>query len=164
MEYHVQAINYNNFTIRVVDPGVNQHPNCSSLPRHFLSQYNFSVCCFSACSFHELLQWPAIVSTWILHGAIAGDLKAKDFEIGCHVKLVAPTSWWGLDTDKYSYTLMHRALVYGFEISWMRFACEEEDCGDHGSCYFDFDKQKSLVARFVLPSLGKRERNVVKEN
>ncbi|KAL2977365.1 hypothetical protein AAZX31_13G063100 [Glycine max] len=37
---------------------------------------------------------------------------------------------------------MHRALVYGFEISWMRFACEEEDCGDHGSCYFDFDKQK----------------------
>ncbi|KHN05169.1 hypothetical protein glysoja_028067 [Glycine soja] len=40
-KYHVQAINYNNFTIRVVDPGV-QQPNCSSLPRYFLSPTNFS--------------------------------------------------------------------------------------------------------------------------
>jgi hypothetical protein len=28
-KYHVQSINYNNFTIRLVDPGVQKH-NCSS--------------------------------------------------------------------------------------------------------------------------------------
>jgi len=41
-KYHVQAINYNNFTIRVVDPGVDQQTNCSSLPRYFLSRSNFT--------------------------------------------------------------------------------------------------------------------------
>ncbi|KAG5066026.1 hypothetical protein GLYMA_04G117100v4 [Glycine max] len=44
--------------------------------------------------------------------AIAGDLKAKDFQVGCHVKMVATTSWWGLNTIKLSYSLIHRALVY----------------------------------------------------
>ncbi|ESW33442.1 hypothetical protein PHAVU_001G069700 [Phaseolus vulgaris] len=39
--FHVQAINYNNFTIRVVDPGL-QQTNCSSLPRYFFSPSNFT--------------------------------------------------------------------------------------------------------------------------
>ena len=38
--YLVQSINYNNYTIRVVDPNI-QPTNCSSLP-HFLYPYNFS--------------------------------------------------------------------------------------------------------------------------
>jgi len=40
-KYHVEAINYDNFTIRVVDPGV-EKGSCSSLPRYFLSQSNFT--------------------------------------------------------------------------------------------------------------------------
>jgi len=39
-KYHVQSINYDNFTIRVVDPGVIES-NCSSLPRYSLSRSNF---------------------------------------------------------------------------------------------------------------------------
>ncbi|KAJ1394946.1 Serine-threonine/tyrosine-protein kinase, catalytic domain [Sesbania bispinosa] len=39
--YFHQAINYKNFTIRLVDPGI-QQDNCSSLPRYFLSQSNFT--------------------------------------------------------------------------------------------------------------------------
>ncbi|PON96845.1 GPCR kinase [Trema orientale] len=39
--YQVEAIHYNNQTIRVVDPGV-QKGNCSSLPLFSLSGYNFS--------------------------------------------------------------------------------------------------------------------------
>ncbi|TKY68568.1 Receptor protein kinase isoform X1 [Spatholobus suberectus] len=74
--------------------------------------------------------------------AMAGDLKAKDFKVGCYVKLVAPTSWWALDTDKFSYTEMHRALFYGFEISWMDFACHENHCGNSAQCYFDSSSQK----------------------
>ncbi|XP_019195136.1 PREDICTED: LEAF RUST 10 DISEASE-RESISTANCE LOCUS RECEPTOR-LIKE PROTEIN KINASE-like 2.1 isoform X2 [Ipomoea nil] len=40
-KYYVQSINYNNFTIRVVDPGV-QHNNICSFPRYALARYNFS--------------------------------------------------------------------------------------------------------------------------
>jgi len=43
--------------------------------------------------------------------AMAGDLIAEDFEVGCHVKLVALTSWWGLDTNTYSYDMMHTSAT-----------------------------------------------------
>ena len=39
-KYYVQSINYNNFTIRVADPGV-MESNCASLPRYSLSRSNF---------------------------------------------------------------------------------------------------------------------------
>ncbi|RZB70666.1 Rust resistance kinase Lr10 isoform B [Glycine soja] len=165
-KYHVQAINYNNFTIRVVDPGV-QQPNCSSLPRHFLSPANFSeIGCstevnsshlfrnrdswerafqhivFLNCR-HAVIDNEKYVETdpcikWHFSKgyiyAIAGDLIAKDFEVGCEVKLVAPTSWWGLDTNNSSYTQMHRALLYGFELSWINLACDDQ-CGN-SNCAF----------------------------
>lgn len=70
--------------------------------------------------------------------SIAGDLKAHDFEVGCHVKLVAFTSWWGLDTNNYSYTAMHTGLVYGFEISWMHLTCVKH-CRGNYDCYCHFD-------------------------
>ncbi|XP_061336779.1 LEAF RUST 10 DISEASE-RESISTANCE LOCUS RECEPTOR-LIKE PROTEIN KINASE-like 2.1 [Gastrolobium bilobum] len=41
-KYYVQAINYKNFTIRLVDPGIQESDNCSSIPRYFLSASNFS--------------------------------------------------------------------------------------------------------------------------
>ncbi|KAL2574394.1 hypothetical protein AAZV13_17G184600 [Glycine max] len=68
--------------------------------------------------------------------AIAGDLKAEDFQVGCHVKLVALTSWWGLDTNNYSYAAMHTGLVYGFEISWMRLICGQRCSSIYGFCYY----------------------------
>uniref|UniRef100_A0A0R0GUL3 Wall-associated receptor kinase galacturonan-binding domain-containing protein n=1 Tax=Glycine max TaxID=3847 RepID=A0A0R0GUL3_SOYBN len=170
-KYHVQAINYNNFTIRVVDPGV-QQPNCSSLPRYFLSPTNFSDSdnfyldryqiqnrcypwkrafqkhiIFLNCR-HAVIDNEKYVETdpcikWHSKGyiyAIAGDLIAKDFEVGCEVKLVAPTSWWGLDTNNSSYTQMHRALLYGFELSWINLACVDQ-CGNP-DCAFDAYSQK----------------------
>ncbi|XP_028787997.1 cysteine-rich receptor-like protein kinase 2 [Neltuma alba] len=39
--YRVAGINYNNHTIRLVDPGV-EEGNCSSLPRYLLSRSNFT--------------------------------------------------------------------------------------------------------------------------
>lgn len=40
-KYIVESINYNNETIRIVDPNI-QKGNCSSLPSYSLSYYNFS--------------------------------------------------------------------------------------------------------------------------
>jgi len=39
--YFVQSINYNNYTIRLVDPNI-QPTNCSSLPHFFLYRHNFT--------------------------------------------------------------------------------------------------------------------------
>ncbi|CAJ1972267.1 unnamed protein product [Sphenostylis stenocarpa] len=182
-KYLVQAINYNNFTIRVVDPGV-QQSNCSNIPRYFLSQSNFrdsyaytdmdayqtsqprlsnQTFYFNHDRFHTVNSEPVFehivfmncshpvsdnlkyVDTapcvnWHSKGymfAIAGDLISEDLEVGCHVKLVTLTSWWGLHAHKYSYTEIHKALVYGFEISWMIRACNDI-CGNlASSCNWD---------------------------
>ncbi|KAF7830686.1 LEAF RUST 10 DISEASE-RESISTANCE LOCUS RECEPTOR-LIKE PROTEIN KINASE-like 2.1 [Senna tora] len=40
-KYKVLGINYNNYTIRIVDPGI-QQDDCSSLPRYFFYRLNFS--------------------------------------------------------------------------------------------------------------------------
>ncbi|KAE8055687.1 hypothetical protein FH972_012513 [Carpinus fangiana] len=39
--FYVQEINYSEYTIRVVDPGIKKD-NISSIPRYFLNKYNFS--------------------------------------------------------------------------------------------------------------------------
>nr|XP_048330097.1 rust resistance kinase Lr10-like isoform X2 [Ziziphus jujuba var. spinosa] len=40
-KYHVRAINYNNYTIRLVDVNIDK-ANCSSVPPYTLSNYNFT--------------------------------------------------------------------------------------------------------------------------
>ncbi|CAJ2674625.1 unnamed protein product [Trifolium pratense] len=172
-KYHVQSINYNNFTIRLVDPGV-QESNCSSFPRNFLSRSNF--CDTYEAYNNEDCTVPYIASnrdsydlTIFKHivylncsrlvtnnpkyvntssclnsnsksnyiYAIAGDLIAKDFQVGCHVKFVAPTSWPGLQRNQeHSYEEMHKALVYGFEISWLGLICQNR-CGETMLCSFN---------------------------
>ncbi|KAL2318184.1 hypothetical protein Fmac_032060 [Flemingia macrophylla] len=175
-KYNVEAINYDNFTVRVVDPGLQQQ-NCSSLPRYFLSLSNFSDAIgysditdpyqasyridYSVdqvfqhivllnCS-HPVADNDKYVNSgscvkWESEGyiyAIAGDLIAEDFEVGCHVKLVTPTSWRGLHTHKLSYTTILEALLYGFDISWMAGACDHK-CGNlsaqRSDCQFDSSK------------------------
>jgi len=148
--FNVEAINYNNFTIRVVDPGL-QPTNCSSLPRYFLSPSNFThshtdtldmyetlyekyyydYIVFLNCS-HPVNGNRKYVDTggcvnWESKGyiyAVADDLLIEDLKVGCKVKLVAPTSWRGLHSNRYSYAMMHTALAYGFEISWLPLLCE----------------------------------------
>ncbi|KAL2963429.1 hypothetical protein AAZX31_17G201100 [Glycine max] len=180
-KYHVQAINYNNFTIRVVDPGVDQQTNCSSLPRYFLSRSNFTdtynyrynMDPYQAGEYSGRSKWDRLAFQHIVYMncsnpvtqngnyvdtasyvnwdskdkyiyAIAGDLQAEDFQVGCHVKLVALTSWWGLNINNYSYAAMHTGLVYGFEISWMRLICDQHCPSKHGCgyCYFDSVSQE----------------------
>ncbi|WJX10137.1 hypothetical protein P8452_00894 [Trifolium repens] len=40
-KYYVQEINYINYTVRIVDPGI-EEGNCSSIPHYFLTTSNFS--------------------------------------------------------------------------------------------------------------------------
>ena len=178
-KYHVQAINYKNYTVRVVDPAL-QHHNLSSLPLRFLSRSNFSdtYTHYNYSSFynrdpyqaglHGLYNWESLsfehivfvnCKDWVREKGkyvesgervkwegkghaytIVGDLKAEDLEVGCEVKLVAPTS---LSTfDNHSYTSIHTALNYGFEISWIQQACWKHCSFSNRDCYFDSSNQK----------------------
>nr|XP_007161177.1 hypothetical protein PHAVU_001G048700g [Phaseolus vulgaris]ESW33171.1 hypothetical protein PHAVU_001G048700g [Phaseolus vulgaris] len=171
-KYHVQSINYNNYTVRVVDPAL-QHHNLSSLPLRSLSRSNFSdtyayytdsyqaglrasvnweSLSFSHIVFVNCKDWVREKGKYVESGewvkwegkgyayAIGGDLKAEDLEVGCEVKLVAPTS---LSTfDYHSYSSMHTALAYGFEISWIKLACHKHCSLSDRYCYLDSSNQK----------------------
>jgi hypothetical protein len=175
-KYHVQSINYNNFTIRVVDPGV-QQSNCSSVPINFLSRsnfcdtyelrHNYSTDPYQASGYYDIdngLVFEHIVYLNCSHQvtnnhkyvdtvpcvdpnskgyyiyAMAGDLIAQDLQVGCHVKLVTPTSWLKnlqRNQEGLSYDIIHKALVYGFEISWLNVPCKNLQCGNNDLCSFD---------------------------
>ncbi|XP_050887206.1 LEAF RUST 10 DISEASE-RESISTANCE LOCUS RECEPTOR-LIKE PROTEIN KINASE-like 2.2 [Lathyrus oleraceus] len=182
--YLVESINYNNYTIRVVDPNI--HPtDCSSLPSFFLSQNNFTYLdgpylyrYFSKESnsyryslnrsksrtfmgdFGEYdLSMPVVYMKCTsrpskvvdeyyadtascldqhMTYAIVGDPPFAILEPQCRVKFIALTSflWNTGDSDIYygdvieniSYVDIHKALRYGFEISWMQASCPCDYC------------------------------------
>ncbi|XP_014503368.1 uncharacterized protein LOC106763717 [Vigna radiata var. radiata] len=174
-QYHIQAINYDNYTVRVVDPAL-QHHNCSSLPLRSLSRSNFSDTYTDSADLYQAglylyqiwgyLSFEHIVflncnhsvrengkyvesgecMKWDSKGysyVVSGDLKAEDLEVGCDVKLVAPTSFRTFNKD--SYAAIHRALAYGFEISWINLACQNH-CPTK-FCYFDSFRQNFVCYR-----------------
>ncbi|KAG2389900.1 uncharacterized protein HKW66_Vig0179730 [Vigna angularis] len=176
--FRVEAINYNNFTIRLVDPGL-QPTNCSSLPRYFLSPSNFTddglrpygrwyrngwfydeffyehivfLDCSDGVSGNSKYVDTGGCVNWESKGYIyamaVGDLLAEDIEVGCDVKLLAPTSWWGLDTNNYSYAIIHKALLYGFQLSWIRLACEGR-CTDT-YCYFSINQRLECAGEGIF--------------
>ncbi|XP_058724619.1 LEAF RUST 10 DISEASE-RESISTANCE LOCUS RECEPTOR-LIKE PROTEIN KINASE-like 2.3 [Vicia villosa] len=189
--FRVESINYNNYTIRVVDPNI-QPSNCSSLPRFFLSQNNFTyyndseqrylpkennsyqyflnrndyygldlsmpviyMKCTSPPSKVVDKYYANTTSCLDQHTyAIVGDPPFKILEPQCRVKFVTLSSFWGdfYTYDKnilgnISYIDIHKALQYGFEISWMKASCPCDECllNDtinkiqcfEGSCPFD---------------------------
>ncbi|XP_014503370.1 LEAF RUST 10 DISEASE-RESISTANCE LOCUS RECEPTOR-LIKE PROTEIN KINASE-like 2.1 [Vigna radiata var. radiata] len=181
-KYHVQAINYDNYTVRVVDPAL-QHHNCSSLPIRSLSRSNFSDTYTDSADLYQAslylyLNWESLnfehivflncnhsvrenekyvesgeCVKWDSKGyayAVGGDLKAEDLEVGCDVKLVAPTSFKTF--NKHSYAAIHRALAYGFEIFWVNLACQNH-CPNKEFCDFDSSSQKLLCYPLYEESL-----------
>ncbi|KEH40330.1 wall-associated receptor kinase galacturonan-binding protein [Medicago truncatula] len=180
-KYYVQSINYNNFTIRVADPGVIEY-NFNLLPHYSLSRSNFcdtynndenctdpyhagyrgqlyssenklfEHIVYLNCS-HPVRNNPKYVNTsscltqeskskgYYIY-AIAGHITAEDLQVGCHVKFITPTSLKGLQGNQViSYDEIQKALVYGFEISWLRLPCQNY-CEKSELCYFDTTTQK----------------------
>ncbi|MED6155085.1 hypothetical protein PIB30_002293 [Stylosanthes scabra] len=194
--YKVEAINYNNFTIRLVDPNI-EEDNCSSLPRYFLYRFNFTDAPNSQYvssqhwygvddAYHATqLQHPTseqamplfqhiIYVNCITNASssstcldpntyvVAGDLEltGRRWKPGCRINKIAATSglfqfqkkhpyygWrfrYDIENDDYdptiTYSDVHRALAYGFELSWLHAICHEHQCGP-GACYFNHSTQ-----------------------
>ncbi|KAK2453252.1 rust resistance kinase Lr10 [Trifolium repens] len=118
-KYCVKSINYKNYTIRLVDPGI-EDGDCSSIPQYFLTtsnftsyynnhyhrdpyevgdQYRLGHIIYLNCS-KPVKNDPMYVETspcvkWNSKGhvyAITGDIKTGSLNVGCQVKLVAMSS------------------------------------------------------------------------
>uniref|UniRef100_A0A7N2KLB1 Protein kinase domain-containing protein n=2 Tax=Quercus lobata TaxID=97700 RepID=A0A7N2KLB1_QUELO len=94
-KYHVQEINYNNYTIRVVDSGI-WKDNYFSFPMERISRRGI-----------DMLK--------------VGRTNARDVEDSCKVEQMFLTSWPGNDDPiNTSCTDAHNELLYGFELSWLQ--------------------------------------------
>ncbi|KAI5342584.1 hypothetical protein L3X38_010459 [Prunus dulcis] len=102
-KYYVQAINYNNCTIRVVDANLRKG-NCSSIPRNSFTGYNYSD--HNPYSFQNPVNSPLYVETAPCTDAISspssarphsqrnsfvmvGHVNASDLRELCHVELMS---------------------------------------------------------------------------
>ncbi|XP_040371700.1 LEAF RUST 10 DISEASE-RESISTANCE LOCUS RECEPTOR-LIKE PROTEIN KINASE-like 2.4 isoform X2 [Rosa chinensis] len=136
-EYYVKAIDYDNRTIRVVDPGLEKN-NCTSLPRFPLAPSNFSYdsigetvwpysylvtflkCANPVNSSLYVNTAPCIKSKG--YGYAILDMSPQDVEIGCRI------DWMGMITSMHgkdrniSYQDIHNELVYGFVLQWYDFS------------------------------------------
>ncbi|KAM5551336.1 hypothetical protein ABKV19_026257 [Rosa sericea] len=148
-KYYVLAINYGNYTIRVVDANLRKD-NCSSIPRNSLASYNFSHEDPYSTYIRKGASWWDVVSFELSkpiifmtcenrpgnsslyvdtascinatsgHSfVITGDLNASDLWDSCRIDLMVLTSWIGTKDVNSSYIDIHNELLYGFELSWL---------------------------------------------
>ncbi|KAI5342579.1 hypothetical protein L3X38_010454 [Prunus dulcis] len=167
-KYYVQAINYNNYTIRVVDANLHKD-NCSSIPHYSLSSYNFSDGdpyqvrqwrgkALGGINYFELskptifltcetpVNSPLYVDTAPCIGDLSssnsyvsvGRLNASDLGEFCRIELMVMMS--SQRTKNNSYIDIHNEMIYGFELSWLQESIKRGR--SRFTCYFDIDTNK----------------------
>ncbi|KAJ9189045.1 hypothetical protein P3X46_000386 [Hevea brasiliensis] len=148
-KYYVESINYNNYTIRVMDAGV-QKDNCSSIPRHSLNTF------YNRYWKIPYFDWPEVVSYekeyyqslifvncedqvqssplyvdasscinnsghWYV---MVGSTNLLDLVDSCRVEQIVMTSIMPEEVKNISFKDLHRIMSYGFELSWFYVCCD----------------------------------------
>ncbi|XP_031115027.1 rust resistance kinase Lr10-like [Ipomoea triloba] len=156
-KYNVLAIDYSDYTIRVVDPGLQDqinHQNCTVFPKYFETSDYFDsglmytpagdnipvvyVTCSSSPQKYTPTNFCAKPRNNNSYVAIGDSMSIQDVAEGCSVEMVGWGSVQGLSpADNTSLSSIHGALGYGVELSWKRpYLCR--DCEQSGGqCYFD---------------------------
>lgn len=159
-KYHVQAISYTNFTMRISDPGVdsNNYSSCpvySYLLNEAYSNYmygdyntNFDITFLNCLS--------PVTNPLYVQNSFCGNtssftnssrvysyvtvrrISISDLEEACtYDSMVEASSPWPLgDNNNYSYSQIHDMLAYGFQLTWFNAMCTE--C--KGTCSLDGEK------------------------
>ncbi|CAI8605627.1 unnamed protein product [Vicia faba] len=110
-KYFVEAINYNNSTIRITDSGSVVSPiymDTSSCMKGLINSSNY---------------------------AVFGDLKISELEDSCSILVMVMLSnlhKHDNNDNNLSYVKIHQQLVYGLELSWSEIFCKE--CQGRGYC------------------------------
>ncbi|XP_065866405.1 LEAF RUST 10 DISEASE-RESISTANCEUS RECEPTOR-LIKE PROTEIN KINASE-like 2.7 [Euphorbia lathyris] len=157
-KYYVQEINYVNFTIRLVDAGIDEH-DCFTAPQFPLTKYNFStedpyswykykwidseyqprlskLIIFINCVY------PVNSSLYVDTASCNNNLKrhsyvniegmrATDLMNMCSIEMMTMLSA-DKDYKNMTFVEIHRELAYGFELSWHNI-----NCGSCISCFLD---------------------------
>ncbi|XP_038692225.1 LEAF RUST 10 DISEASE-RESISTANCE LOCUS RECEPTOR-LIKE PROTEIN KINASE-like 2.4 [Tripterygium wilfordii] len=152
-KYVVKAIDYNNFTIRVADIGIQEH-NCSSTPlrplrptyqfagyydQYFSSYHYFAnvsnidnivyISCETPTKSHSFVDAAPCISKTSYsnrryHYVMAGDVEILDLDPSCAADLITTTTLLREKNKRnISYMDIHRELVYGLELSWATMRC-----------------------------------------
>ncbi|KAM7481202.1 hypothetical protein LguiB_005785 [Lonicera macranthoides] len=178
-KYFVQAINYPNFTIRLVDATI-QEDNCSSLPHYstptMLDIYSYGIYrgrSRTSLSDREIskpiysIKCPNWVNSPLYVDAAAcingtssnstttfsylkfGRMNASDLLDSCSIELTVMTSWPVKDEFNLSFSDIRNALLYGFELSWFSVMCKKSCRGKYNSCDFDDSSNKVKCYDYV---------------
>lgn len=151
--FYVQAIAYDNFTIRVVDPGLDNNNSCS-LPinsailyddvpsqvyRQFLD-YNVPVVfinCLTPVDFSRYVDISfcssrngengtvSSNSSAVYNYVVVGDERISDLADSCGIDRLTMVSIRGPMKNYNSLPNVREGLAYGFELSWYRAFCAE---------------------------------------
>lgn len=138
--YLVQAINYQNSTIRVADTSIKKNNTCS-FPLYSANWYklNYSGCPYYIGTNYDLpitfITCPFAMNDSIFtesdecvnrirHTYIkVGNFNASYLRDMCTISVVAMTSFPFKDENDTSLAEIHHSLLYGFELSWGKCAC-----------------------------------------
>ncbi|KAL2556198.1 rust resistance kinase Lr10-like [Forsythia ovata] len=164
-KYYVQSISYNNFTIRVLDPGL-EKTSCASYPINtplfddILLLYNLRAVGYYDLTFgHYDLNTPIIytrceapakspfyVDTSFCsknislqkysYVVVGNNVTVADFEDSCRVDTSA---WISKDfpiVDNATFSEIQDGLAYGFVLTWYRVYCGECEA-PKGYCYYN---------------------------
>ncbi|KAJ4975580.1 hypothetical protein NE237_000686 [Protea cynaroides] len=165
--YYVEAISYENRTMRVVDSGLQIH-NCSSLPLHSLTSYvNFSYherdpyvnlgmesyITFLSCESPILIEAISPDSSFLINTSpcingssgshsyvLLGDLHISEIPDLCTIGTTVPIHGLEYEGGHYpSFSEIHLQLAMGFELSWYHIDCQScQRISD--ICYPGFDR------------------------
>ncbi|XP_020961950.1 rust resistance kinase Lr10-like isoform X4 [Arachis ipaensis] len=188
IKFQVQSINYNNYTIRLVDANVALHSRDHSyLLPYSLASYNFTHAkdepydwfykqhndviiltkqmLYLKCPPYGVKSSATAGATTCMNGSYSLgstfyvsdiDKTLQDLAFGdsCHIEWMYLTSWPTEIKHTYiSCTDNHHMLLYGFELSWLKAYCKNDDPGyamlsDHKViCY----KPPLMPKIFLLP-------------
>ncbi|CAN4087609.1 unnamed protein product [Withania somnifera] len=159
-KYHVLEINYDQYFIRAIDPGLeSQSSNCTSFPNYFTTAYPYTPTFDIGVSVFPIIYVNCLAtvnSSRYVDSTFCGsqnktssqshnyvvigqDMSISDLAESCSVETVGWASARGLSGDNTSLSSIEGALRYGFELSWKRtFLCRECEASQ-GNCFAEGD-------------------------
>ena len=117
-KFYVTEINYKNYSIRIVDPGLDKG-DCFSSPLYYLTRSNFS--------YEDPYDWP---NDWKPSSTV---LRKCSCTIGMTI-FTQPFK------EVSSMSELQEELLAGVEISFLQYRCSNECNKENHSCYKNYDK------------------------
>ncbi|KAL6321099.1 hypothetical protein AAG906_012871 [Vitis piasezkii] len=165
-KYYVAEINYKNYSIRIVDPGLDKG-DCFSSPLYYLTRGNFSygdpydlpydwklsrtvlMNCTSSISDHNYIRInPCNSSSTSFSSqayvyALAGVSKVGDIKYSCTIGMTIstrPLKEVSSEPRNQSMSELQEELLVGLEISFLQYRCSSECHMEGQTCYRNFIK------------------------